>query len=96
MTLKNIIPKKEKTDLEEELDALYKQLRLMDVYNESYDDVLSKIERLTKLKEKPQRVSYDTLANIGANSMWILLILNYEKLGIIRTKAFNFISKGRL
>lgn len=95
MTLKNIIPKKEKTALEMELDALYEKLRKTEFYDGSYEVMLSRIERLTKLKEKPQRVSYDTLANIAANSAWILLILNYEKLGIIRTKAANFLWKGR-
>jgi len=45
--------------------------------------------------DKPDRVSKDTLAIIGANIAGIVLILGYERLNIITSKALGFANKLR-
>lgn len=42
------------------------------------------------------KVSPDTLLIVGANLLGIVLILYYEKLDIISTKALGFVIKGRV
>jgi hypothetical protein len=45
--------------------------------------------------EKPDSISKDTLAIIGANLAGIALILGYERLNIITSKAIGFVNKLR-
>ena len=56
-------------------------------------DYIGKIldENKTKVVFSP-----DTLLIVGANLLGILLILNYEKLDIVSSKAVNFILKARV
>ena len=59
---------------------------------EKYNLILSKLERLYKIKEleKPDRVSPDTWALIGANLLGIAMIITHEYTNPITTKAANF------
>lgn len=56
-------------------------------------DYIGKIldENKTKVVFSP-----DTLLIVGANLLGILLILNYEKLDIVSSKAVSFILKARV
>lgn len=45
--------------------------------------------------DKPDRVSKDTLAIIGANLAGIAIIIGYERLNVITSKAIGFVSKLR-
>lgn len=44
---------------------------------------------------KPDRVSADTWAMVGANIAGIVLIIGYERLNVITSKALGFILKSR-
>ena len=94
--------KNEKTNLEKEIDRLSETLSYTDMDTDEYDDIVSKIERLTSIKEKLEKakvnedkVSKDTLVVVAGNLLGIALILGYEKLNIITSKALNFVIRGR-
>lgn len=88
----------EPTLLEESIASAYNQLESHDAGTEKYADILDKIERLEALrpKKKGLSVSGDALIAAGANIAGIMLILNYEKLGIVTSKAVGFIIKSKL
>jgi len=94
--------KNEKTNLEKEIDRLSETLSYTDMDTDEYDDIVSKIERLTSIKEKLEKakvnedkVSKDTLAVVAGNLLGIALILGYERINIITSKALNFVIRGR-
>ena len=41
-------------------------------------------------------VTPDTLVVAGANLLGIILILNFEKMDLVRSKAMNFVLKGKV
>lgn len=45
--------------------------------------------------DKPDRVSKETLATIAGNIAGIVLIIGYERVNIIATKALGFVMKSR-
>ena len=100
-----IFTKKEdkRTDLEKEIDGLIKNLNTIStIDSEDYEETLSKIERLATLKEKldkakvnDDKISKDTLVVVAGNLLGIGLILGYEKLNIITSKALSFVIRGR-
>lgn len=65
--------------------------------SEEYAKILSHLEKLYHMKEdlKPSRVSPDTMALITANLVGILMILRYERIDIITSKAMNFVQKPK-
>jgi len=95
--------KENKTNLEKEIDALIKNLSTIStIDSEDYEETLSKIERLATLKEKLEKakcnenkVSKDTLVVVAGNLLGIGLILGYERLNIITSKALSFVIRGR-
>ena len=94
--------KNEKTNLEKEIDRLSETLSYTDMDTDEYDDIVSKIERLTSIKEKLEKakvceskVSKDTLAVVIGNLVGIVLILGYERVNIITSKALSFVIRGR-
>ena len=99
-----IFTKKEdkRTGLEKEIDRLSETLSYTDMDTDEYDDIVSKIERLTSIKEKLEKakvnedkVSKDTLVVVAGNLLGIGLILGYERINIITSKALNFVIRGR-
>jgi len=54
------------------------------------------LEKLLDENQKDFRVSPDTILIVAGNLLGILLILKYEELNIITTKAMSFVIKGRV
>lgn len=62
-----------------------------------YCKVLTKsLEEYDKLSADKWKISPDTLLTVAANLVGIMLVLNFEKLDIVRSKAFSMIIKGRI
>lgn len=62
-----------------------------------YYEVLTKsLEEHEKLSSAKWKISPDTLLVVAGNLIGIMLILNFEKLDIVRSKAMSFVLKGRL
>lgn len=83
------------------LDALIDKVQLkmldMDCVTDQYATMVDRLSKLYKLKEAalPKRVSYDTWAALAGNLLGIILILNYEKTGVVTSKAIGFVSRLR-
>ena len=72
-------------DKEKHLEQIIKDQERLDYIGKILD------ENKTKVVFSP-----DTLLIVGANLIGILLILNYEKLDIVSSKAVGFILKARV
>ena len=64
------------------------------------EEVEGVIELLKKRNEmvatRPRLIKPDTIALIAANLLGIGLILSYEKLNVITSKALGFVIRGRV
>lgn len=91
--------KDKRTRIEKQIDKLIEELEKTDIYEdqENYEIKLKTIERLYKLKEeKGIKISPDTIAIIIGNLVGIILILNYEKINVVTSKALGFVIRGRV
>lgn len=93
-------PKKieESSLLEQSIASAYNQLEAHDAGTEMYANILDKIERLEALrpKKKELSVSGDALVAAITNILGIGLVLNYEKLGVVTSKAFGLLVKSKM
>lgn len=77
------------------------QLKEADAQNKQHESNLSCELKLADIHlkekefEKPDRVSKDTLAIIAANLTGIVLVLSYERMNVIASKAFGAVMKMR-
>lgn len=94
--MKKLFAKKEQTNLEKVIDDLLEDINIY-VDDTAEKVKMAKLKELYLLKEmdSKNKVSKDTMAVVAGNLLGIALILNYEKAGIITSKAVGFIIKGR-
>lgn len=84
-----------KTKLEVEIDTQLTRLRENVNDPKEYDQILARIEALHRMQDKPNRVSAETWALIGANLLGIVIIITHEYHHPITTKAFSLATKLR-
>lgn len=81
------------TKLEVEIGKQFTRLRTC-VTDEDYDRTLSYLERLHKMRDKPNTVSAETWALIGANLLGIVIIITHEYTHPVTTKALSLAMKA--
>ena len=88
-----------RTNLEKEIDKLMSELDRIAPTCETYQKTLSTIERLEHIRgdrqQKKRTISPDTIAVVAGNLLGIILILNYEKINVVTSKALGFVIRGR-
>ena len=84
-----------KTKLEVEIETQLTRLRESVNDSEEYDQILARIEKLHKIQDKPNSVSAETWALIGANLLGIVIIITHEYHHPITTKALSLAIKPR-
>ncbi len=86
----------EPTPLETTINRLFEELKEMDPAAKQYDATSNQLVKLMKLQKETNSSwmpSADVLATCAANIAGILLILNFERMGVVASKALGFITK---
>lgn len=78
--------------LEQQLESLLREAKT----KEDIFEVLSLMKKWKELKENKKQISSDTLLIVLGNLLGIVLILNYEGLGNVTSKALGFVIRGRI
>lgn len=61
-----------------------------------WENANKKYQVYSEMLKPSWKFTPDTLLIVGGNLAGILLILNFEKLDIVRSKALGFVLKGRV
>ena len=62
-----------------------------------YCEILTKsLEEYEKLSSNKWKIDLNTILVVAGNLVGILLVLNFEKMDIVRSKAFSLLLKGRV
>jgi cysteine sulfinate desulfinase/cysteine desulfurase-like protein len=85
------------TGIDLAIDDLLSELKGFTADTKEYATMIKQLQKLHAMKvaEKPSNVSPDTLAMIVGNLMGIVLILEFERMNVITSKAMSFVSKLR-
>ncbi len=88
----------EKEKLEKEIKAILSILEEYDPGTEEYAIILDKLERLYELKKEESKIpiNLDSLIVVCGNLLGIVLILNYERLNVITSKAVSLLIRKRV
>jgi len=96
INLKNPFKPTEPSSLEKEIERLFVKLANLPEASEEYDRVSNQVKKLYPLKEtdSKKKVSADVLVGAATNLIGIGMVLNYEQLRVITTKAaFSLVGK---
>lgn len=83
--------------LESELEHVITNLKAEVFRSEDYVKTLSIVERLHGMmdREKPKTISKETVLNVAANLIGIILIIRHENVNVITSKALSFVTRLR-
>lgn len=83
--------------LDEAIDNLLDEMSCYEGHTEQYKQLSERLEELTKLRDRKAKfpVSPDVMFAAGANILGMILIMRFERLNIITTKAFTFLARVR-
>lgn len=87
--------KKTPSRLDTEIDRALEALHEKRPGTEEYKGILDHVEKLHKIQETPDRVSYDTMVATAANLVGIALIIRHEHVNVITSKAMSFIRPNK-
>lgn len=90
--------KKVKRTIDDEVDRLIDEMKDMKPETPEYEAKVKHVETLCRARsfKASKPVSTDTIIAAATNILGILLIINYENLHVVSTKALGFIAKGRV
>lgn len=91
-----MFPKKN-TYVDSEIARAIFEMKDLEVDSAEYGAILDRLGKLHKIRqeEKPDKVSTDTIIQVAANLIGILMIIHHEELHPLTTKALSFIRLGR-
>jgi|tagenome__1003787_1003787.scaffolds.fasta_scaffold17975389_1 hypothetical protein len=87
----------EKSGLDKVIDEVLEEMLGRGSETEEYAQMVNQLVKLHALKqeEKPKRLTPDTMAIVLGNLLGIIIIVKYERIDIITSKAMNFVLKLR-
>lgn len=82
--------------LNDEIKSVITQMSVADPSSPEYAKMAENLTQLYNAESKERKLSPDTIAVIIANLVGIVLILTFEKTGVISSKALSFVLRGRV
>ena len=97
-TIDNIL---DTTTLDDVINNTLEQMDGYDKFATEFEKMAANLLTLYKAKaqlpvEPDRRINVNTLVTVGANLLGILLILHFEKLDFISSKALGFVLKSKI
>lgn len=90
--------KKDTLGIDEVITDLQTELKSLNGDSPEYAKMVDQLDKLYKIRgyDKPDTVSRDAALAVAGNLAGILLILGYEKVNVVASKAFGLIIKSRI
>ena len=85
-----------KATLKRAIEKLTREFNELDPASEEATKVAANIKTLSEALDKMPRIKGDTVVAGGVTVLTTAMILNFEKVGCITSKAFGFIPKLRI
>lgn len=90
------LPKSEKSRIKAERARIFEKMSKKDIDQKEWNELNQKYQVYSGMIKPSFAVTPDTLLIAVTNLLGIALVLNFEKVDIVRSKAINFVLKGRV
>lgn len=90
------LPRSAKSKIKAAREKIFEKMSVEDISQEDWDELNKKYEGYSNMMKKSWTITPDTVLIAVTNLLGIMLVLNFEKFDIVRSKAINFVLKGRV
>lgn len=90
------LPRSAKAKIREERDKVFVKMSAEDITSNDWDELNKRYQAYNEMLKTSWRVTPDTLVVALTNLAGIVLVLNFEKIDIVRSKAMGLVLKGRV
>ena len=90
------LPKSAKARIKAEREKVFTRMSAEDVTVKDWDELNKRYQAYSEMIKPSWTVTPDTLLIALTNLAGIVLVLNYEKIDIVRSKAMSLVLKGRV
>jgi hypothetical protein len=90
------LPGSMKRKVKDQQEQIFEKMSVEGISLDEWEDLNEKYRVYSEMVKPSWKITPDTLVVVAGNLMGILLILNFEKMDIIRSKAISFVLKGRV
>jgi len=90
------LPKSARSKIKVEREKVFKKMSDENIEQADWEALNKKYQAYSEMMKPSWKITPDTLLIAVTNLLGILLILNFEKFDIVRTKALGFVIKGRV
>lgn len=90
-------PAPEKSGLDKAIDDLLVQMTYVSPDSKAYSKMTSNLTKLYALRDDKSKksISPDTVAVVAGNLLGIAMIVGHEKVGVVTSKALQFVMKAK-
>jgi len=90
----------EPTALDQAIDTVLSRMQYVEPESDEYGTLVSRLDKLHSMKiaqkDNRQKVSADALIAAGASILGIILIIGYERVNVVTSKALGFVAKAKI
>lgn len=91
------LPRSARSKIKAERDKVFEKMSEdTSITQKDWEALNKKYQAYSEMMKPSWKITPDTLLIAVTNLLGILLILNFEKFDIVRTKALGFVMKGRV
>jgi len=90
------LPKSIRRRIKEERDQTFLKMCTLDVSQDDWDELNKKYQAYNEMLKKSWKISPDTILVVAGNLLGIILILKFEQVDLLTSRALNFVLKGRI
>lgn len=90
------LPELAKSKIKAEREKVFAEMCSKDISMTEWSDLNKKYQAYSEMVKPSWTITPDTLVVAVTNIAGILLILNFEKIDILRSKAISFVLRGRV
>ena len=96
--MKLLTKKDKKSNLDKAIDKVHLKMETLEPDSDEYGKANENLSKLYEAKaiQAKDGFSKDTLLVVTGNLLGLLLVLNYERLGIITSKALGMLIRSRV
>ena len=90
------LPKRAKSRIKAARNEIFEKMSTKDISTKEWDELNKKYRAYSDMMKPSWTLTPDTILLAATNIVGIVLVLNFEKIDIVRSKAMGMLLKGRV
>jgi tRNA(Glu) U13 pseudouridine synthase TruD len=88
---------KAETEYDRPIRRVLREMETVEPKSKEFNDLTDRLQKLQKMRsdDRPDPINRNTILQVAAHLVGMTMIIHYEQLGVITTKALSFVPKAK-